>query len=58
MNNKERLNGSYFDDLANALNEAVQIERGIIPVEIVENMKYTTYRVSKKYNEKDGQDGE
>lgn len=58
MNNKERLNGSYFDDLADALNEAVQIERGIIPVEIVEDMKYTTYRVSKEYIEKDGQDGE
>lgn len=42
---------SYFEELAFALLEALEIENKEIPTEVVEGLPNVTYRVTKEYME-------
>ena len=41
----------YFEELKTALQQAIDMEKGIIPTEFVEGMPATTYRPAKEYLE-------
>ena len=55
LNAKDR---AFFNELSDALCEAIEIERKTIPVESVPNMKYTTYRATEEYFDRKGYEHE
>lgn len=55
LNAKDR---TFFNELSDALCEAIEIERKTILVESVPKMKHTTYRATEEYFDRKGYEDE